>query len=170
MGQYECTRTNKAAELEKWLEAQVEALKRELTGATIEKSSIIFQGPFEVGGQKYNNGFFSLYVLVEDRAPQFLNETDEKAYWGRVKQSAEERFGVQVDPFKRACYASYNFSEPSEDELYVLTENKKTVIESGLRKIKDFVSWIRSCSHRYKELVADEHQNALLRFFKLSMV
>ena len=168
MSQYECKQINKAKAVETWLKSRTAAAQKELKCAHLENPSIIFREPFRSGEDMICNGFVSFTVRVVDRAPEFLTDKDKSAYWGLLKNVAKERFGIQVDPSKETCYASYNFDEPSEAELYALTENKKAIIENGLRKIHDFVSWVRSCPRRYNRLVVEEHQNALHTFLKLA--
>lgn len=152
MGRYSTQTTDKAEQLEKWVQKLAEEANRNLDGSELYDVSLSIREPFEVNGQKYNNGFVGMHIRFASKEPNFLTEKDKESWYLRMKELAEKRFKLDTT-IGGLEYASISFEEPLEEELYILTPNKESTIRDGFDRIRRYVEWYRSAVNDYTGVV-----------------
>jgi len=160
MGRYLTSTIDKAEQLEKWVQELAEETNRNLNGSELYDINLIITDPFELDGQKYNQGFVGMYIRFASKEPNFLTEKDREYWYLRVRELAEKKFGIKTILERELEYASIHFKEPSEEELYILTPNKETTIRSGFDRIKRYVEWYCSAVNDYTG-VTQAHDNRM---------
>ncbi len=153
MGRYSTQTTDKAEQLEEWIQKLTEETNRNLDGSELYGVSLHLREPFEINGQKYNNGFVSMNIRFTSKEPSFLTERDRESWYSRMKELAEGRFGIDTTIARALDYASIPFKEPSEEELYLLTPNKESTVRAGFDRIKEYVEWYCSAVKDYSQVV-----------------
>jgi hypothetical protein len=152
MGRYSTKTTDKAEQLEKWVQKLAEEANKNLDGSELYDISLNLRDPFEVSGQKYNNGFVGVHIRFASKEPDFLTENDKEFWYLKMKELAEKRFKLDL-AIGGLEYASISFEEPSEEELYLLTSNKESTIRDGFDRIRRYVEWYRSAVNDYAGVV-----------------
>ena len=152
-----------AKSAEKYVYKLAEKVNRDLEGAELcqlkdhggKRAVFIIRDPFCVDRKDYFNGFVSVYINFDKKKPEFLNNEDYNPWYKKIKEIAEKRFGIyQKFNFKGdPDYAPIDFEEPSEKELYALTENKKETFQKGFDRIKKYIKWYCSAVKNYDEVV-----------------
>ncbi len=153
MGRYSTQTTDKAKQLEEWVQKLAEETNRNLDGSELYDVSLCIQDPFEVSGQKYNNGFVGMNIRFASNEPNFLTKDDRESWYFQMRAVAENRFDIDTTLARNLDYTSINFEEPSEEELYQLTPNKEITIKVGFNRVKRYVEWYASAVKDYANVV-----------------
>ncbi len=153
MGRYLTQTADKAEQLEEWIHRLAEETNRNLDGSELYDVSLCIRDPFEVGGQRYNNGFVGMHIRFTSKEPNFLTENDRESWYLRMRELAERRFGIDTTIARELDYASIPFEEPSEEELHILTRNKEATIRNGFNRIRKYVEWYCSAVKDYTDVV-----------------
>jgi len=149
MGRYLTQTTDKAEQLEEWVRRLAEETNRSLDCSELYGVCLDIRDPFEVGGQKYNNGFVGMYIKFTSKEPNFLTENDREPWYSGMRDVAKRRFGIDRD----LDYSSINFEEPSDEELYQLTPEKEATIRAGFDRVRKYVEWYCSAVKDYVNVV-----------------
>ncbi len=158
MGRYltQTQTTDKAEQLEEWVIDLADETNRGLAGAELYDINLSIRDSFEIGGQKYNNGFVGVRIRFNSREPVFLTECDREAWYSRMKDIGVKRWGIStIGTILSQDYdwTSIDFEEPSEEELYQLTPNKEVTIRAGFERVKKYAEWFCSAVEDYGNIV-----------------
>jgi len=157
MGRLLTKTTDQAEQLNDWVQELAKKTNTSLNGAELYNVDLCFRDPF-----KYFNGFVGMDIKFAK--PTFLNEKDEKDWYSRVTELAEKKFGLNTS-IGGLEWASINFEESSEEELYVLTPKKEAVIKSGFDRIRKYVEWYCSAVNDYNNVI-QAHTDRLKQHLK----
>ncbi len=151
MGRYSIQTTDKAEQLEEWVQKLAEETNRNLDGSELYDVNLNTREPDKIGGQEYISGLVSMHIKFSSKEPGFLNKDDRKSWYSKIEEIAESRF--KIDQILGLEYASILFEEQSEEELYLLTANKESTIRGGFDRIKRYVKWYHSAVENYSNVV-----------------
>jgi hypothetical protein len=159
---------DRAEQLEKWVLDLAEKTNERLEGAELiqdkyshnKRANLCLRNPFEHEGKKIFNGFVSFKIKFE-KEPDFMTSEDRKK-WLEAMRNIKRKFFQEVSSFD-SNYFSIPFEEQSEEELYILTTNKKLVIETGFENAEKFLK-IYSSSIRDYQKVIDSHNVAVNKY------
>ncbi len=151
MGRYLTQTTDKAEQLEEWVQKLAEETNKSLDGSELYNVNLIMREPHKIGEQEDINGFVSMYIKFSSKEPDFLTRDDKESWYSRIRELAGSRFGI--DQMLGLEYASIDFEEQSEEELYILTHNKESTIRSGFDRIKKYAEWYCSAVENYSNVV-----------------
>lgn len=158
--------TDKAEQLKKWVYSLAEETNRALNGSELYEVSLSIRNPFEVNGQRYNNGFVGMHIRFASKEPEFLTENDKEPWYSRMREVAESRFGIERTFARNLDFVSVDFEESSEEELYQLTENKEATIRAGFDRVKKFVEWYCSAVNDYTKNIIQAHNERMQKHLK----
>ena len=153
MGRYLTQTTDKAEQLEEWVQRLVNETNRKLDGSELYGASLWIPETVEVSGQEYNHGSVNIHIRYASKEPSFLTEGDKKSWYSRMKELAKKRFSIDATIASELDYASIPFEEPSEEELYFLTPNKESTLRAGFDRVRRFVEWYCSAVREYSGVV-----------------
>lgn len=149
MGRY--STQDKAERLEEWVQKLAEETNRNLDGSELYEVNLNMREPFKVEEQEYINGFVGMKIRFSLKEPDFLIRDDRESWYSKIKEIAERRF--EIDQGLGLKYASIQFEEQSEEELYILTPNKESTIRDGFDRIKKYAEWYCSAVKDYGNVV-----------------
>jgi hypothetical protein len=156
MGRYLTQTTDRAEQLEEWVQKVAEATNRNLhgSGSELYDVELDIREPSKVSGKEYFNGFVGMRIrFIPKPEPEFLTDKDRNLWYPRIRELATSRFGIDSTIARNLDYANIEFKEPSEEELYVLTPNKKSAIEAGFERIRRFAEWYSFAVKAYGHVV-----------------
>jgi hypothetical protein len=157
MGRLSAITIDKAEQLENWIEKLAEETNGKLIGAEFSKVNLITREPFTHDNKKYFTGFVAIDFKFDKKDPDFLTEKDKEMWYSKVREIAQEKFGIYE---KDLSYMGIPFHESSEEELYILTPNKEAKIREGFDKARRFVEWYYSAVIEYEPKVVGAHSLA----------
>lgn len=182
MVRYLTQETDRAAELEDWVQGLAEEFSNSLVVAelrpdrtTRKRVSLDFRTPFESGGEEHFNGSVSMYIDFDKEEPDFLTDADKNLWYPKVMEIAGESYGLSAaggmiltrDSWPALEHHLYRFSIPfeedSEDKLYILTPQKGEVMRKGFERLQRYIDFYVSAVRGY-DVVALEHGKSMERF------
>ena len=165
MGRYQSLgEIDKAKELEEHVQKLASKTNKSLVDVSLKEVKLILQEPFVSHGTPFFNGFVSMGLIFDSKEPPFLTTYDQACFYNRIREIKKEKFGSYGSGVD---WLTIDFSEPTEEELYVLTQRKKEILEGGFGKAKNYAEIFCLARESYKNLVknqADERTKAIRRF------
>ncbi|MEK6926076.1 MAG: hypothetical protein AABW50_02245 [Nanoarchaeota archaeon] len=153
MTRYLIDSKDRAEKLERWVESKGKEISDKLKDSVEIQTNLQIREPFKVEKKEYFNGFLGVDMIFgSEQEPKFLTQGNKDLWYSKVKEVGEDRFGVETSQI--GCYyGSIPFEEKSEEELYKLTENKKSKIMAGFANIEKFVKWYCLSLEGHKKVV-----------------
>ena len=158
MNRYLRRTTDKAKQLEEWIKELARETNIELKNSELHNINLNIRDPFEYRGEKHNNGFVGMNIKFDSKEPNFLNEGDRDSWQERMRELRGERFGLEAINFERLSYATIDFKEPTEEELYILTPKKELTIRDGFDRVKGFAKWYCSAVSNYGNVIQSHEE------------
>lgn len=151
-----------AKDAEEYIHKLAEEVNSSLNGAELcqlkyfgrKRAILVINEPFH-DKRNYFNGFIIVQIKFNQEEPKFLNHEDHNLWHPKINKIAKDKFDIDRKfMFKNESdYVSINFKEPSEKELYALTQNKKDTFQKGFDKIKKYIEWHCSAVKDYNNVI-----------------